>query len=115
MWRATNVARRATMQTSVPVGTAMTMSCQLDQVYQAAAATTAGQTALDGVASMMVPHYLKQEAWSHRSVLDEHENSSKENSNRELGQEPGCIYMIEYWMWLNTIEYDESESKLTFL
>jgi hypothetical protein len=26
------------------------------------------------------------------TLLDEHENSSKENSNRE----PGCIYMIEY-------------------
>jgi hypothetical protein len=31
--RGTNVARRATVQTSIPVGTArMTMSCQLDQV-----------------------------------------------------------------------------------
>jgi hypothetical protein len=47
------------MQTSVPVGTAMTMSHQLDQiqVYEATAATAApGQTALDGVASMMVSH-----------------------------------------------------------
>jgi hypothetical protein len=41
---------------SVPMETAMT-SHQLDQV----AATTAGLTALDGVASMMVSHYSKQE------------------------------------------------------
>jgi hypothetical protein len=40
------------MQTSVPVGTAMEMSCQLDQVVKATAATTAGLTALDGVAGM---------------------------------------------------------------
>jgi hypothetical protein len=53
------------MQKSVPVGTVMMMSRQLDQlqVYKANAATTApGQTALDGVASTMVSHYLKQEA-----------------------------------------------------
>jgi hypothetical protein len=111
-WLATpDVARRgATMQTSVPMGTAIT-SHQLDQV-KAITATTAGLTALDGVASsMMVSHYSKREAWSHRSVLlDEHENSSKENSN----QEPGCIYTIEYWMWLNTIEYVKSESSSLF-
>jgi hypothetical protein len=29
-------------------------------------------------------------------VLDEHENSSEENSNQESGREPGCIYTIEY-------------------
>jgi hypothetical protein len=28
-------------------------------------------------------------------VLDEHENSSEENSNQEPGREPGCIYTIE--------------------
>jgi hypothetical protein len=54
------------MQTSVPVGTAMTtMSHQLDQiqVYQATAAATApGQTALDGVATLMVSHHSKREA-----------------------------------------------------
>jgi hypothetical protein len=31
-----------------------------------------------------------------KRLLDKHENSSKENSNREPGQETGCIYMIEY-------------------
>jgi hypothetical protein len=30
---ATNVARRATVQANAPVGTAMMMSCQLDQIY----------------------------------------------------------------------------------
>ena len=52
------------MQTSVPVGTMtlMTMSRQLDQLDQTAA-TAAGQSALDGVANMMVVSpYLKQEA-----------------------------------------------------
>jgi hypothetical protein len=78
------------MQTGVPMETAM-MSHQLDQA-EATAATAAGLTALNGVASMMVSHYSKQEEWSHRSVLDEHENSSKENLNGE----PGCIYTIEY-------------------
>jgi hypothetical protein len=53
MCRATNVARRATMQTSVPMGTTMTRH-QLDQVP--------ARHALDGVASMMVSHYSKQEA-----------------------------------------------------
>jgi hypothetical protein len=80
-WRAINVARRATMQTSVPMETMMTRH-RLDQV-----------PALDWVASMMLSHYLKQEAWSHRSVLDKHENPR----NRE----PGCIYTIEYWIRLN--------------
>jgi hypothetical protein len=88
------------------------MKHQLDQV-EAAAATTAGLTALDGVAStMMVSHYSKQEAWSHKSVLDKHENTNKENSRN---REPGCIYTIEYWMWLNTIEYANSESSSLFL
>jgi hypothetical protein len=41
----TNVARRATTQTSVPMGTTMTRH-QLDQV-KATAATTAGLTTLD--------------------------------------------------------------------
>ena len=52
------------MQTSVPVGTMtmMTMSRQLDQLDQTGA-TTAGQTALDGVANMMVVSpYSKREA-----------------------------------------------------
>jgi hypothetical protein len=48
------------MQTSVPMGTTVT-SHQLDQV-KATAATTTGLAALDGVASMMVSHYLKREA-----------------------------------------------------
>jgi hypothetical protein len=38
-------------------------------------------------------------------MLDGHENSSKENSNREPGQEPGCM---------NTIEYANSESGSLF-
>ena len=48
-------ARRVTMQTSVPVGTMtpMTMSRELGQLDQIGA-TTAGQSALDGVANMMV-------------------------------------------------------------
>jgi hypothetical protein len=37
-----------------------------------------------------------------QQLLDEHENSSKDN----LNVEPGC-------MNTNTIEYDDSESKLT--
>jgi hypothetical protein len=53
------MARRATMQTGVPMETAM-MSHQLDQA-EATAATAAGLTALNGVASMMVSHYSKQE------------------------------------------------------
>jgi hypothetical protein len=81
------------MNTSVPMGTTMTRH-RLDQV-----------PALDGVASMMVSQYSKREAWSHRSVLDEHENSKKENPwNREpkrRNREPGCIYTIEYWIQLN--------------
>jgi hypothetical protein len=72
------------MQTSVPMGTTM-MRHQLDQVP--------ARNALDGVASMMVSHYLKREASSHRSVLDEHENSNKGNPRN---REPGCIYTIEY-------------------
>jgi hypothetical protein len=52
------------MQTSVPVGTTTMkrMIPQLDQLDQPGA-TTAGQTALDGLANMMVVSpYLKQEA-----------------------------------------------------
>jgi hypothetical protein len=49
---------------------------------------------LDGVASMMVSHYLKREASSHRSVLDEHEHSA--NKENQRNGEPGCIYTIEY-------------------
>jgi hypothetical protein len=46
--------------------------------------------------------------WHHDNyrVLDEHENPR----NRE----PGCIYTIEYWMWLNTSEYANSESSSLF-
>jgi hypothetical protein len=44
-----------------PDGDSNDKSYQLDQV-KATAATTAGLTALDGVASMMVSHYLKREA-----------------------------------------------------
>jgi hypothetical protein len=44
-------------------------------------------------------------------LLDEHENSNKENRRN---REPGCIYTIEYWMWLNTIEYANSESSSLF-
>ena len=44
-------------------------------------------------------------------VLDEHENLNKENPRNG---EPGCIYMIEYWMWLNTIEYANGESSSLF-
>jgi hypothetical protein len=51
--RATNVARRATMQTSVPMGTTV-MRHRLDQVP--------ARNALDGVASMIVSHYSKGEA-----------------------------------------------------
>jgi hypothetical protein len=55
---ATNVAKRATMQTSVPMGTMMTRH-QLDRVP----ATTAGlRTAVGGMARMMVSGYSKQEA-----------------------------------------------------
>jgi hypothetical protein len=48
---------------------------------------------LDGVASMMVSHYSKREAWSHRSVFDKHENSNKENPRNK---EPHAF------IWLNT-------------
>jgi hypothetical protein len=68
---------------------------QLDQVP----ATTAGLFVLDGVASMMVSYYSKREARSHRSVLDKHENSNKENPRN---REPGCIHTII----LNVLEYD---------
>ena len=39
-------------------------------------------------------------------ILDEHENSSKESPNGE----PGYIDTIEYWLWVKTIEYEDSES-----
>ena len=56
--------KKVTMQTSVPVRTMtlMMVTCQRDQLDQTGA-TTEGQTALDGVAYMMVfSHCSKREA-----------------------------------------------------
>jgi hypothetical protein len=120
-WRATNVARRAITsyyanKCPKSMGTATRMRRQLDQ-SQVKSTKQPQQPQRQakshwrhGVASMMVSHCSKQEAWSHRSVLDEHENSSREN----LSGEPGCMNTIEYWiLLLNTMMH--SESKLTFL
>jgi hypothetical protein len=43
-------------------------------------------------------------------LLDKHENSRKDKPNWE----PGCIDIIEYWIWLNSIEYEDSESSSLF-
>jgi hypothetical protein len=51
------------MHTSVPVGSVLMGTVMTSHLLDQVTATTAGLTALDGVASMMVSHhYSKQEA-----------------------------------------------------
>jgi hypothetical protein len=95
-WRATNVARRATTQTSVPVGTAMTMSCQLDQVLSNRSNNSrpnrigwSGE--YDGLTLLEARSMIPQECVGRTWELEQREPKETENPDA--------------FIWLN-IEYD---------